>query len=235
MNGGAGIGSENLNELASYPEELRVKSPRSIGQVAVDTVFFPVRALFIPEENGFGLTSLREERFEMVARLSKGKVLDLGCGPGNLFIKEWTSDPESVGLDVFAYDGVERTHRDMTSLPFPDNSFDTVTLIAVGGHIPQRVRVPEFREAARVLRPGGVLLMTEGEPVTQTLDHLWRRYSFALLGKKDMDTERGMEEDEQYCMPRQEIMQYLNTPPLRFVKSVGFMWRLNNLYVAEKL
>jgi hypothetical protein len=50
-----------------------------------------------------------------------------------------------------------------------------------------------------------------------------------------MDSERGMEEDEQYCMPRKEIFAYLNTPPLRLVRHERFQWRLNNVYVAEKV
>jgi SAM-dependent methyltransferase len=219
----------------TMPEQATaIRSPRGRVQAVMDIALFPIRALFVPENNRFGLTSLREERFEIVARFSKGKVLDLGCGPGNLFIRRWIGNSDSIGMDVFNYDGVERTHRDMTNLPFPTDSFDTVALIAVGGHIPKSVRVPEFGEIARVLRPGGVLLMTEGEPITQTIGHLWRRLSFALVGKQDMDTERGMEEDEQFCMPLAEIMQYLNTPPLRFVRSLRFMWGLNNLYVAEK-
>jgi hypothetical protein len=49
-----------------------------------------------------------------------------------------------------------------------------------------------------------------------------------------MDTCRGMAEDEEYCMPRQEIFKYLNTPPLRLVARKRFMWGLNNLYIARK-
>jgi ubiquinone/menaquinone biosynthesis C-methylase UbiE len=189
------------------------KTPRTTLQVIADNVFFPFRALYIPEENRFGFTSLREERFEIVSRFSVGKVLDIGCGKDNLFIKNWVNHPDSVGIDVYAYDGVEKVHHDMTNLSFPASSFDTVTLSAVGGHIPQNVRVKEFTEIARVLKSNGSLLMTEGEPVTQTVGHLWRQFFYALLGKKDMDSERGMKEDEQYCMPYIEIMGYLNTPP----------------------
>ncbi|PTL36678.1 hypothetical protein CLG94_03080 [Candidatus Methylomirabilis limnetica] len=210
------------------------QSVRGLPQRILDALFFPIRALFVPEERSFGLTSLRDERFEIVAMHAKGKVLDIGCGKDNLFIKNWCDHPESVGIDVYAYGGVERVHQDMTHLPYADNTFDTVTLIAVGGHIPENVRVKEFVEIARVLKPGGNLLMTEGEPVTQTVGHLWRHFSYAVIGKKDMDSERGMEEDEQYCMPFNEIMGYLNAPPLKFTKQVKFMWGLNNLYVAQK-
>lgn len=210
------------------------KLPRTKLQVIADDIFFPFRALFIPEENRFGLTSLREERMELVAKYSTGRVLDIGCGKDNLFIKNWTIDPGSVGIDVYSYDGVEQVHQDMTRLPYPESSFDTVTLIAVGGHIPQNVRVAEFAEIARVLKPGGVLLMTEGEAITQTVGHLWRHFSYALIGKKDMDSERGMEEDEQYCMPYEEIQGYLNTSPLKFERQIKFMWGLNNLYIAKK-
>lgn len=44
------------------------KLPRTKLQVIADDIFFPFRALFIPEKNRFGLTSLREERMELVAK-----------------------------------------------------------------------------------------------------------------------------------------------------------------------
>jgi ubiquinone/menaquinone biosynthesis C-methylase UbiE len=211
-----------------------INSPRTKLQAVADVIFFPIRALLIPEENRFGLTSLREERFEVIARYSAGRVLDIGCGKDNLFIRNWAGQPDSVGIDVFSYDGVEQVHRDMTRLPYPADSLDTVTLIAVGGHIPQSVRVAEFAEIARVLKPSGRLLTTEREPITQTIGHQWRRISYALVGKKDMDSERGMEHDEQYCMPYEEILRYLNTPFLKLERQVKFMCGLNNLYVATK-
>ena len=211
---------------------MKKKRNRGLGQRILDHLFSPIRALFVPEERTFGLTSLRDERMEVVAEEASGHILDIGRGPGNRFIREWAG--EGVGMDVFAYEGVEMVHEDMMSFPFADATFDTVTLIAVGGHIPQHVRVGEFAEIARVLKPGGRLLMTEGEAITQTMGHLWRRFSFALIGKKDMDSERGMREDEQYCMPFNEIMGYLNTPPLKFAKQVEFMWGLKHLYIAQK-
>lgn len=210
-------------------------TPRSRIRRAFDIALFPVRALFIPEENSFGLTSLREERFEEVAKLCRGKVLDVGCGKFNLFIENWIGHRSGTGIDVYPYDGVKNVVTDMTALPFDTGSFDTLTLIAVGGHIPQNLRDKEFSEFARVLKSGGKLVMTEGEPITQTLGHLWRHYSLALIGKLGMDDERGMEHDEQYCMPKAELMSYLNTPPLRFLARKRFMWGLNNVYVAVKL
>lgn len=48
---------------------------------------------------------------------------------------------------------------DALDLPFPAEAFDQVLLIGVLGEFPDRVRA--FREARRVLRPGGVISVTE--------------------------------------------------------------------------
>jgi SAM-dependent methyltransferase len=207
---------------------------RSTAGRIFDVVLFPIRALFMGPRGYFGLSSLQDERMRVVARHCRGRVLDIGCGPHNTFVNCFLAPQQGVGIDVYPYEGVTNVIDDPTNLPFPDASFDTVSLIAVGGHIPRSKRVAEFREFARVLKPGGRLIMTEGEPVTQYLVHAWGHFYSTLIGKKQVDYERGMEQDEEFCMPRGELMRYLSTPPFRFLFRRRFMWGLNNVYVAQR-
>lgn len=93
-------------------------------------------------------------------------ILDIGCGDG-LFARLLFERPVEVGVDLSisqlvkarqsgAYERVETA--DATSLPFPDASFATVFSNCVLEHIPEVDAV--CREAARVLRPGGVFVFT---------------------------------------------------------------------------
>jgi SAM-dependent methyltransferase len=199
----------------------------------VNAMVFPYRCLF--KFQGFGgfLLSMEEERMMRVAKYCRGRALDIGCGPHNRFIRNVY--PEGIGVDFFPYEGVEMVLRDPTRLPFEDASFDTITLVAVGGHIPKHLRQREFKEFARILKPCGRLVMTEGEPVTQYLHHQWVYLYDKIFGTKvDVDTERGMEEDEEYCMPHQEIVALISGSGLKFLKRDRFQWGLNNVFVAEK-
>lgn len=176
---------------------------------------------------------MEEERMSRVAKYCVGRVLDVGCGPQNKFIRNVY--PNGIGIDFFPYEGVDFVHDDPTNLPFDDGSFDTLTLIAVGGHIPQNLREKEYKELARVLRPGGRLIMTEGEPITQYLHHKWVFLYDKIFGTNvDVDTERGMEEDEQYCMPHKEILRLFAESGLSFIKREKFQWGLNNVFISEK-
>lgn len=207
-------------------------TPSSFVQKFFDNIFFPLRAFFIHEKSRFGLTPMLDERLSRVADHCAGMVLDIGCGPGNLLVNRYIGKEFGIGLDIYPYSGVDVLVEDMCDLPYRDNFFDTITLVAVGGHIPKSKRVEEFSEFARILKPGGKLVMTEGEPITQWVRHKW--LAIITLGT-DMDSERGMEHDEEYCMPRQEIFEYLNTEPFKLVKHERFQWRLNNVYIAEKV
>ncbi len=62
----------------------------------------------------------------------------------------------------------------MTSLPFPDNSFDVVTSAAAIHNIPSAEgRRRALDEAIRVLRPGGRLLIADPAPfVRKYAEHL---------------------------------------------------------------
>lgn len=108
----------------------------------------------------------------------KGKVLDLGCGNGRFY------DSFEKGIDYTGVDsckklieeakkrhpGVKFLEADAFSLPFPDESFDTVFSIAVFHHIPSKKMRKDFlKEAKRVLKKEGKLILTVWKPKNKKL------------------------------------------------------------------
>ena len=51
-------------------------------------------------------------------------------------------------------------NADLTRLPFPAEQFDVVTCVSVLEHLPETARLRGLSEMARVLRPGGRLIVT---------------------------------------------------------------------------
>lgn len=114
------------------------------------------------------------ERF--VALGARGRVLDIGCGPGHLPLMLVAMLPEAriVGVDLSREmlkiaeehraasahaDRVEFVLGDAKGLEFADASFDAVCSNSILHHIPDPV--PFLREAWRVLKPGGALLVRD--------------------------------------------------------------------------
>lgn len=98
------------------------------------------------------------------------KVLDLGCGNGRYFplFREKSTDyfgtDNSEALIKIAKDKYpegEFQVADALNLPFPDNYFDKIYSIAVLHHVPsEELRLDFLKEAKRVLKPGGSLILT---------------------------------------------------------------------------
>ncbi|MDP6046969.1 MAG: class I SAM-dependent methyltransferase [Phycisphaerae bacterium] len=83
------------------------------------------------------------------------KMLDIGCGDGriaNILSQRLGPRCEVVGIDVLVRDGAEIpvTQYDGRTIPFEDNSFDTVLLIDVLHHTNNAAWL--LKEAARVAR-----------------------------------------------------------------------------------
>lgn len=93
-----------------------------------------------------------------------GPILDVGCGTGGMLPHLQRCGP-AIGLDsapeaeaACRRRGVPFVHGWGAQLPFKDGAFGTVTALDVIEHVPDDVGI--LREMYRVLRPGGLLLLT---------------------------------------------------------------------------
>lgn len=109
-------------------------------------------------------------------KITKGAALDIGCGPGQLALElARMTDLKVTGLDIepevieLATRHAQEAglaHRtqfvaaDAHQLPFADNSFDLV--LSRGTWTFLRDHVQAFREAYRVMKPGGVAFIGGG-------------------------------------------------------------------------
>lgn len=126
------------------------------------------------------------------------RVLDMGCGTGRFTVPLAQRAAEVAALDIspqmlevngqkLAEHGLEATLRegDMTALPFPDASFDVVVSMLALMHIPVADRLRVFAEAARVLKPGGRLLIGVKNAV---FERLFSGDRFATVDVTDVES-----------------------------------------------
>lgn len=131
---------------------------------------------------------------------SDDDVLDLGCGTGRFTIPLAELARSVSGLDMspmmlatarkkLADRGLEADLRegDMADLPFPDASFDVVVSMLALMHIPRQDRQQVFREVARVLRPGGRLLVGVKNSV---FERMFGGDRFAAVDVTDVESEQ---------------------------------------------
>lgn len=153
-------------------------------------------------------TSAEEVVFEAVREANPTRVLEVGCGTGEL--AERVRD--ELRAEIIAVDisprmveltlerGIEARVADVQQLPFEDGDFDCVVAAWVLYHVPDVDR--SLAEIARVLRPGGrIVAATMGEGNLAELwaavgDRATRGLTFGadngaeVLGRRFTDVER---------------------------------------------
>lgn len=115
------------------------------------------------------------------SRASKPDVLDLGCGTG-VVLRELSTWANPTGLDMsdlaLGFCRQRTLHRlvrgDGSQLPLQDGTMDAIIGLDIFEHIEDDVAA--FSEAYRVLRPGGVLVLS-----VPAFRSLWGPHDVALM------------------------------------------------------
>jgi ubiquinone/menaquinone biosynthesis C-methylase UbiE len=127
---------------------------------------------------GYGLLEgfLAQQRVKVANRLFnfvpfKGRILDLGCGTYPLLLintnfhekfginkvvkEEYREQASMLNISLLEFD-IEQADK----MPFKDNYFDVVSMLAVFEHLEPSRLEHILKEINRILKPGGMYVMT---------------------------------------------------------------------------
>ena len=208
-----------------FDENTLARLPRKRGtiQLIMDRLCFPLLCLLSAKHStALGLTPIDEERLRYTLKELHGHVLDIGCGD-NTLVRAYG---DGVGVDVYAWPGVDVVVENAAALPFGDGEFDCVAMIASLNHIPNREDA--LAEAARVVRPGGKIILTMITPFVSWISHHVRYFY-------DPDqTERGMKSGEVWGLWKSQVDRMLYEAGFVGITSRSFLWGLNRIYVGYR-
>ena len=117
------------------------------------------------------LADLRAQRANKLipSTLRTGRILDIGCGSYPYFLAH-TSFAEKFAIDQLPLPQQTASELKIESftldleieprLPFENDYFDAVTLLAVVEHLDPALMAKLFKEVYRALKPGGMVILT---------------------------------------------------------------------------
>jgi 2-polyprenyl-3-methyl-5-hydroxy-6-metoxy-1,4-benzoquinol methylase len=157
------------------------------------------------------------------------RVLDIGCADGVLFDHLQSEIKELVGIDPTLPQSIETKRCRFISGSFPDGlredgPFDAITMLAVLEHIPAAEQTRWAPACARLLKPGGFLIITAPSPVVDRI--------LAIL--KALHLIDGMSLEEHYGFEPHQVPSLFADGKLELVKARRFQLGCNNLFVFRR-
>ncbi len=109
------------------------------------------------------------------------KILDVGCGTGEY--SDCFNPQNYIGIDI-SHDYIKHARKtkdrkflvmDATNLSFPNNCFDIILIVAILHHLDDKQASRVLKEAKRVLKSNGRILIMEDAKI-KDLDNLIVRF-----------------------------------------------------------
>jgi SAM-dependent methyltransferase len=156
-------------------------------------------------------------------QLTKAKILDIGCGTGatTKFLTRWGDvsgiDTSREAISFAKKNEVSAVLGKAECLPFPDNTFNLVTLLDVLYH--QKIDIKStLNETFRVLKPGGFLLITDC-----ALQQFWSSHDEVMHARERFNKKRlqALVVDSGFTVHRSSYL-YCYTFPLFIVSRLLF-------------
>lgn len=159
-----------------YLQNFHYQTDGYLSRRSAELYDFQVEVLF-----GGSADLMRRQALAPISRHLSGRrhaelrLLDLGCGTGRFLAQiksNWPRLPV-IGIDLSPHYLAEARERLASwsrvalveaaaeALPFPEAHFDVVTSVYLLHELPRKVRHASLREMARVLKPGGLLIVAD--------------------------------------------------------------------------
>ena len=158
-------------------------------------------------------------------RYRTGRILDVGCGFYPYFLTK-TEFKDKYGIDPslsnINIDGIKliKSNISQKPIPFKENFFDAITMLAVFEHIDQEKIPLVLNEIYRILKKNGIFIITTPPPWSDKLLHQMSKFN--LISEEEIH-------DHKSHHSRKTIIDMVQNTGFKNIKSgyfeLGFnMW-----------